>query len=111
MECSLAALIACFSWSNLYLGAQLTYQDYSAPYHEWRYAGTTTSPGGLVETTYTSVISEENENPYFRPTLGFKLPFRSVDVTVGAYHQSSVSSKRDRGINGVFIDAQWFPVR
>jgi hypothetical protein len=113
MECSLAALIACFSWSNLYVDAQVSYQDRSVPYHEWAYAGTSTSAGGLVETTYRSTISNENESPYMRNAIGFKLPFRKVDVYVDLYfHESSMSSKKDRGVNGYpAIRAQWFPFR
>lgn len=111
MECSLAALIACFSWSNLYLDTQVSYQDRSVPYHEWVYMGTTTASSGLVETTYVSTISNQNENPYMRNAIGFRLPFRAIDVSVEAFHDSSMSSERDRGVNGFALRAQWFPFR
>lgn len=111
MECSLAALIACFSWSNLYVDAQISYQDRSVPYHEWAYAGTNTSSSGLVETTYVSKIRNENESPYMRNAIGFRLPFRAIDVSLEAFHDSSIPSSRDRGVNGVAIRAQWFPFR
>lgn len=111
MECSLAALIACFSWSNLYLDAQISYQDRSVPYHEWAYMGTSTSAGGLVESTYLSTIRNEDENPYMRNAIGFKLPFRAIDVSAECFHDSSMSSRRDRGVNGCAIRAQWFPFR
>lgn len=111
MECSLAALIACFSWSNLYIDTQISYQDRSVPYHEWVYMGTTTSNSGLVESTWLSTISNENENPYMRNAIGFRLPFRSIDVSLEAFHDSSMSSNKDRGVNGVALRAQWFPFR
>lgn len=111
MECSLAALIACFSWSNLYIDAQVSYQDRSVPYHEWAYEGTTTAPSGLVETMYRSTITNEDENPYMRNAIGLRLPFRKIDVSLEAFHHSSMSSDRDRGVNGVAIKAQWFPFR
>jgi hypothetical protein len=111
MECSLAALIACFSWSNLYIDTQISYQDRSVPYHEWVYMGTTTAPSGLVETTYLSTISNENDNPYMRNAIGLKLPFRKIDVLVEAFHDSSMSSDEDRGVNGVALRATWFPFR
>lgn len=111
MECSLAALIACFSWSNLYIDAQVSYQDRSVPYHEWAYMGTTTSSSGLVESTWLSTISNENESPYMRNAIGFRLPFRAIDVSLEAFHDSSMSSKKDRGVNGVALKAQWFPFR
>lgn len=111
MECSIAALIACFSLSNLYLDAQISYQDRSIPYHEWAYQGTAVSQGGLIESTWRSTISNENENPYMRNAIGFRLPFRSIDVLVEAFHDSSMSSNKDRGVNGFALKAQWFPFR
>lgn len=111
MECSFVALIACFSWSNLYIDAQVSYQDRSVPYHEWAYAGTSTSAGGLVESTWRSTITAENENPYMRNAIGMKLPFRSIDISLEAFHDSSLSSNKDRGVNGFAIKAQWFPFR
>lgn len=111
MECSLAALIACFSWSNLYIDAQVSYQDRSVPYHEWAYMGTSASQDGLVETSWRSTISNEDESPYLRNAIGFRLPFKSVDVSVEAFHDSSMSSDRDRGVNGFAVRAQWFPFR
>ena len=110
MECSLAALIACFSWSNLYIDAQISYQDRSVPYHEWVYEGTTTSASGAIETTYRSTIINEDESPYVRPAIGFRLPFRAIDVSLEAFHESSTSN-RDRGVNGIALRAQWFPFR
>lgn len=111
MECSLAALIACFSWSNLYVDAQVSYQDRSVPYHEWASMGTSTSRNGLVETAYRSTISYENENPYMRNAIGIKLPFRSIDASIEFFHDSSMSSAKDRGVNGFALRAQWFPFR
>lgn len=111
MECTLATLIACLSWSNLYLDAQISYQDRSVPYHEWVSMGTSTSQSGLIESTWLSTISNENENPYLRNAIGLRLPFRSIDVSAECFHDSSMSSDRDRGVNGCAIKAQWFPFR
>lgn len=111
MECTLATLIACFSWSNLYVDGQISYQDRSVPYHEWAYEGTSTSQGGLVETTYRSTISSKDENPYMRNAIGIKLPFRTIDISAEIFHDSSMSSDNDRGVNGFAIKAQWFPFR
>lgn len=111
MECSLAALVACFSWSNLYIDTQISYQDRAVPYHEWAYEGTSTSQGGLVESTWRSTITNENENPYLRNAIGIRLPFRAIDVSAEIFHDSSMSSDRDRGVNGFAIKAQWFPFR
>lgn len=110
MECSLAALIACFSWSNLYIDAQISYQDRAVPYHYWK----DVSPpprDGLIETAYVSTIGDENESPYVRPAIGLKLEFRSIDVSVDAFYSTSTSSKYDRGVKGIALRAQWFPFR
>lgn len=111
MECSLSALIACFSWSNLYIDAQISYQDQSVPYHEWQYLGTTTSSSGLVETAYREGISYENENPYLRNAIGIRLPFKAIDLSAEVFHDSSMSSDKDRGVNGFALRAKWFPFR
>lgn len=110
MECSLAALIACFSWSNLYIDTQISYVDRAVPYHYWRDVSPPPT-NGVVERAYVSTISNENENPYLRNAIGFKLPFRSIDVSAEIFHDSSMSSDKDRGVNGVAIRAQWFPFR
>lgn len=110
MECSLAALIACFSWSNLYIDAQVSYQDRAVPYHYWK----DVSPpphDGIVETSYVSTISNENENPYLRNAIGLQLSFKAIDVSLEAFHDSSMSSDKDRGVNGLAIKAKWFPFR
>lgn len=110
MECSLAALIACFSWSNLYLDTQISYQDRAVPYHYWK----NISPAprdGVVETVYLSTISNENDNPYLRNAIGIKLPFRKIDLSAEIFHDSSMSSDTDRGVNGFALRARWFPFR
>ena len=110
MECSLAALIACFSWSNLYIDAQVSYVDRAVPYHEWRDVSPP-SVNGVVERAYVSTISNENENPYLRNAIGFKLAFRTIDLSAEIFHDSSMSSDKDRGVNGFALRAQWFPFR
>lgn len=110
MECSFAALIACFSWGNLYIDTQASYVDRAVPYLAWR----NISPparDGIIETAHAWTITNENENPYLRNAVGIKLPFRSIDVSAEFFHDSSMSSKRDRGVNGFALRAQWFPFR
>lgn len=111
MECSLFALIACFSWSNFYLDNQVSYQDRTVPYHYWKDVSPPPSATGVVETAYISSIGHENQNPYYRGSIGIRLPFKSIDVSAEVFHDSSISSKGDRGVNGVAIRAQWFPFR
>jgi len=111
MECSLFALIACFSWSNLYIDNQISYQDRSLPRHYWKDVSPPAGPTGAAETAYVATIENENQNPYYRGAIGIKLPFRSIDLSAEVFHDSSVATKRDRGVNGVAIRATWFPFR
>lgn len=93
MECSLSALVLCFSWSNLYVDTSLSYLD--------------------VKQTY--VVNHERRNDYLNPygglTLGFAIPFQNGQVSVEATHTSSVATNHDRGFNSVGIHARWYPFR
>lgn len=110
MECTLATLIACFSWSGLYLDNQVSFVDKAVPYHYWRDVSPPAT-NGVVETAYLSTISNENENPYLRNAIGFQLSFHSVDVSLEAFHDSSISSNKDRGVNGGALRVRWYPFR
>jgi DNA/RNA endonuclease G (NUC1) len=110
MECTLATLIACFSWSGLYLDNQVSVTDREVPYHYWKYTGTT-AKDGVIETSYLSTIGNESQNPYLRNAIGFQLSFRKIDVSVEAFHDSSMSSNEDRGVNGLALKARWYPFR
>lgn len=110
MECALATLIACFSWSNLYIDTQFNLQDRTVPYHYWR----DISPpprDGVIETAFVSTISDRSDNPYLRSALGFELSFRQVDLSAEIFHDSSIATSRDRGVNGIGLRARWFPFR
>lgn len=110
MECTLATLVACFSWSNLYIDTQVSYQDRAVPY--FHLVDVSPPPrDGVIETAYIHTISDENDNPYLRNAIGFKLPFKKVDISAEVFHDSSMSSDKDRGVNGFAIKAKWFPFR
>lgn len=111
MECSLFALIACFSWSNLYLDTEISYQDRSVPYHYWKDVSPTASDTGAVESAYTSTIGADGQNPYYRGAIGIKIPFQSIDVMAEVFHESSIATNKDHGVNGIAIRARWFPFR
>jgi len=40
-----------------------------------------------------------------------KIPFKAIDLSAEVFHDSSIASNRDRGVNGVAIRATWFPFR
>lgn len=111
MECTLAALIACFSWSGLYLDNQVSWTDRTVPFHYWRDISPPPRADGVRETAYLSSIGNESQNPYLRNALGFQLSFKKIDVSLEAFHESSMSDDNDRGVNGLSIQARWFPFR
>ena len=81
------------------------------PYHYWKDISPPPSASGAVETAYISTIGSDAQNPYYRGAIGIKLPFGNIDISAEVFHDSSMSSKTDRGLNGVAIRAQWFPFR
>lgn len=93
MECSLSALVLCFSWSNLYVDSSLSYID--------------------VKQTY--MVNQEKRSEYLSPygglTLGFAVPFKGGQVSVEATHTSSVVTNHDRGFNSIGVHARWYPFR
>lgn len=110
MECTLATLIACFSWGNLYLDAQISAVDRTVPYQYWKDVSPPPS-NSVVETVYIWSASNESENPYMRNAIGYQLRFRAMDISAEIFHDSSMSSNKDRGVNGIAIRATWFPFR
>lgn len=93
MECSLSALILCFSWSNFYVDTSVQVIDVKQVY----------VTHGEVRMEYL--------NPYGGLTLGFAVPFRNGQVSIEATHTSSLATTEDRGFNSVGIHARWFPFR
>lgn len=109
MECTIAALIACFSWSNLYIDGGLQLQDAEVPRSEWR---TTVNHGGNAVETVTSLHSwNDNQNPYGRLSLGYAIELPRITLSLELSHSSSLSTTKDRGVNAVQLRARWFPFR
>jgi hypothetical protein len=93
--CSLFALIACFSWQNLYLDTALIHDD--AVY--WELSPT------------TQQLSSVPKNPFGRAAIGYELRFSNLSLAIEGSHQSSLASGDDGGINSVAIRARWYPFR
>lgn len=113
MECSLATLIACFSWSNLYIDGGLLYQDGGEHYTSREIASAIVVDGATVTQTDAHSIYSDNtaQNPYGRLSLGYQLDFGNMSWRLEASHISSVDTSEDRGINSLAISARWFPFR
>lgn len=110
MECTLATLIACFSWSNLFIDSGLLYQDAEIPYFYWK--DVSPPPGnGVVETAFVSAIGDESQNPYGRLALGYQLDLGNVVMSLELSHVSSLATDADRGVNSLQLRARWFPFR
>jgi hypothetical protein len=93
--CSLHALIACFSWSSLYLDGGLIYEDIK-----------------FVEINPVTLdVAAAPHNPLGRTALGYELRFQSLTVALEASHTSSLATNSDRGINAISLRARWFPFR
>lgn len=110
MECTLATLIACFSWSNLYLDAHVTALDKTFQHQEWRV--TEIRGDGVIETIGRYEWTDRADNPYGGVALGVALPFRNITVSAEVSHAlSSLRTEGDRGINAISLRARWYPFR
>jgi hypothetical protein len=111
MECSLAALIACFSWSNLYIDSDMIVLDHgvqTSSYRETEYIWRS-KQFPIVNSWETT--NRRADNPYGRLSIGYQLDLRNLVLAFQAEHTSSLSSTDDRGVNGIAIKAKWFPFR
>jgi hypothetical protein len=112
MECTLATLhtlIACFSWSNLYVDGGMQFNDYDTPRIEWRQY--TNELPGVSETVRYQEIVAQRENPYGRLALGYEVAFPSVSLRFEASHLSSIATSNDRGLNAISFSVRWYPFR
>jgi len=109
MDCSLAALIACFSWSNLYIDSDVSMLDTSVPHQEWR--NFESHHDGIIETGGSMVTVDDPYNPYGRLAIGYGLEFRAVTLSLEVSHISSIATNRDRGVNALSLRMRWYPFR
>lgn len=113
MECSLAALIACFSWSNLYIDGGLLYQDGGEHFTTRNVASAIVVDGDRISQLDAMDVQSVNEaqNPYGRLSLGYQIDVNNTSWRLELSHISSVATSEDRGINSVAISARWYPFR
>jgi hypothetical protein len=104
MDCTLATLIACFSWSGLYVDTGLVAQDVGA----FEYTQIQTMlppPNDLIRVQ----DSRAARNPYGRLELGYELKVGSVVWSLSVAHLSSLKTDKDRGVNSVSFGMRWHP--
>ena len=110
MDCTLAALIACFNLSGIYLDSGLSVQDYEPAYLK-RWDFISYNGDGVEETGWREEVSRSSRNPYGKIAVGYELDLRSVRIALEAVHQSSIATNSDKGINSLALSVRWFPFR
>lgn len=109
MECAIATLLACFSWSGLYIDSGLSYQDIGESRLEWQTSQS--QHDGVVETISRQARIDSPANPYGRIALGYEVSFDVLTWRLEASHVSSIATGQDRGVNAVSVSARWYPFR
>lgn len=107
MDCSLAALIACFSWSNLFVDTSVVFQDngieriFIGDSYVWN--------DGYQLADHAVARYQFAENPYGKLAVGYQVQINGMTWTLEAAHSSSLTSGKDRGINSLALGVRWFP--
>jgi hypothetical protein len=117
MECTLAALIACFSWSNLYVDVGADFiKDRDRQYTESFYGETfyvmpTNGNEPFLERhVIRQIDSIEREvfSPYIRPALGYEIDAGRMKLDFSVFYQESARVS-DRGEYGASIRLRVHP--
>lgn len=109
MDCTLAALIACFNLSGLYIDGGMQFTDTEV--QRTGYFTTVNHEGNAIETVTTPFSYMSDESPYGRIALGYQVEFKSVTLALELSHVSSLVFQDDRGVNAIGIRARWYPFR
>lgn len=116
MECTFAALIACFSWSNLYLDATTDFIRERGPRYVESFYGESlyvTPANGAEPFLQRNMIREIGRNeryiesPYGRLSLGYEANIRNWRIDVSAFYQESTAVS-DRAEVGGSVRVRWF---
>lgn len=113
MDCTLAALVACLSWSNLYIDSGLSWQDAGIYEHYEAYRSERIIRDGIEESGSTNEVwsAHTAANPYGRLAIGYEIEFSQFKVRLEASHISSIATNQDRGVNAISLGARWYPFR
>lgn len=112
MDCSIAALIACFSWSGFYVDAGLSWQDSG----EMQVTQIGTYDPNLVDDVMENrpyaFTDNKPDNPYVDIGAGYEMTVSSVRVSLEfVAHRSSIKTGNDLGFNYARLGFRWFPLR
>lgn len=112
MDCTLAALVACFSWANLYIDTGLSYADSGVERSETISRPISIQLGNLVDVDTERVTYRQwndRRNPYGTLSLGYEIEFRHVSWRLELSHVSSLDTGDDRGTNTASLFMRWRP--
>jgi hypothetical protein len=112
MSCSLLALAACAA--GLYLDGSLAALDSGVEQYRRDTTVVVLERNGfrqLAGTRVSESYSHEALNPYGRLAIGYEQPFFTPTLRLSAelFHESSIATGRDRGVNGGRISLRWYP--
>lgn len=112
MECTLATLIACFSWSGFYVDTGLAYREQVEHYMLIEHTAVLSDTGYLVQETSRTVSSATPRQVYGHLAVGYEFRLRSLSINVEAIsHDSRLDTNEDRGENAYRLNLRWFPFR
>lgn len=112
MECTLATLIACFSWSGLYLDTGLAYKENSEHYMLIERTVIRSDLGTVTEEGERTFQSSAARSVHGHFAIGYEVRFESLSINLEALsHDSRLDSSRDRGENAYRLNVRWFPFR
>jgi hypothetical protein len=115
MDCTFAALLACFSWSGLYLdyGAVMLREVERPAIFTSRERLTSFTPSGQVDRDiyrgFVSSIDRQVQNPYGILAMGYEVEFSNFRIDTQLFHMQSTA--RDEGDTGAKFNLRWFPLR
>jgi hypothetical protein len=105
MECTLATLVACFSWSGLYVDTGIQVNDvgpYSRTYVD--------SPNIDAPMEYRD-FRLPARNPYGSFGIGYDVTVGRFTWSLSAQHVSSLDTGEDHGVNSIRLGVRWRPFR
>lgn len=111
MSCSLTAIALCLS--GLYLDGGLSVADSGVEIYREQIVNSVYQLDGVITSHrhVESIRSHAAENPYGRIAIGYEQTFFVPELRLSAelYHESSLATGRDRGVNGARISLRWYP--
>jgi hypothetical protein len=113
MECTLAALVACFSWSGFYVDTGIAYADAGERVYVRYVADVLDKESGelIIGAREQQKYDLSPRNPFGRFSLGYEINVSRFRVSLEGSHISSLDTGKDRGVNYINLNVRWFPFK